>query len=182
MDKKGLNFLVGLGGLWLLWKFYSIGWLHKVGFLAIDYTVNSNLVNSYSLGEDVYMTTPLALFATLLIDIIAVFGSLIILSVSGIWELLMQSGSFFQDLLKTLKDYLDGFKKEIPIPLPEPVKDPVNPDNVVPEITPEVKENINPLEIILLELKSLNEKQNILNNNQTILKDELEKLKDKPNG
>jgi hypothetical protein len=155
MDKKGLNFLAGLGGLWLLWKIYSIGWFHKIGFLAVNYAVGSDL------SESTYSSTPLALLAALLIDAIAVFGSLLIISFSGLWDLLLQGGSFFQDLLVTLKEYLEGFKKDIPIK--EDVKD----------LEP-VKEDINPLEVILLEIKNLGEQQKNL-------QVEIEKLKDKPN-
>lgn len=184
MEKKGLNFLVGLGGLWLLWWLYSAGFLHKVGFLAIDYSLNTQLLTYSSLEtfNEPYMNTPLALFATLLIDVVAVFGSLLILFTSGIWDLLMQGGGFFQDMLVSLKAYLETFKKEIPTPLPEPVKDETE---IPPEIPLDPVKEINPLEVILLELKSLGEKQEkiaesqaILNDNQSVLKNELEKLKE----
>jgi hypothetical protein len=171
MEKKGLNFLVGLGGLWLLWKIYSMGWLHKVGFLAIDYCANTSLAS-----EEAYSTTPLALFATLLIDAVAVFGSLLILFTTGIWELLMQAGGFIQDMIVALKEYLETFKKDIPAPLPKPAKDEseVSVDN-------SVEKDINPLEVILLELKSLSEKQEKIVENQNLLKTEVEKLKEPKN-
>lgn len=169
MDKKGLNFLAGLGGLWLLWKVYSIGWFHKVGFLAINHTIGSELVYS---SYDTYGSTPLALFAALLIDAIAVFGSLIIISCSGLWDLLLKAGSFFKDLLVTLKAYLDSFKKDIPKPdvVKDPVLEPIEPEEPVKP----VEEELNPLEVILLEIKALGEQQKNL-------QVEIEKLKDKPN-
>jgi hypothetical protein len=202
MENKGLNFLAGLGGLWLLWKLYSIGWLHAVGFLAIDSTFGTDL--SYNCagvfsGDQLFGVTPLALFASLLIDAVAVFGALLIVVVSGLWQLAMQLGAYLKDLSITLKEYLDGFRKDV-VPDPIPNVDPVVVPDVKPEVEPEVESEVlqevkdkvvteeSPLEIILLEIQGIKtrqvdllETQKILNDNQISLKAELDNLKDKPN-
>lgn len=191
MENKGLNFLAGLGGLWLLWKLYSIGWLHAVGFLAIDSTFGTDL--SYNCagvfsGDQLFGVTPLALFASLLIDAVAVFGALLIVVASGIWQLFMQIGSYLKDLFDTLKEYLEGFRKNV---VPNVTKtDSEVVQEVVQEVVSEAKNETeeSPLEIILLEIKGIKDRQldlletqKMLSDNQISLKTELDNLKDKPN-
>ena len=200
MENKGLNFLAGLGGLWLLWKLYSIGWLHAMGFLAMGAVFGSELSYNYCssgffTGDQLYGVTPLALFASLLIDAVAVFGALLIVVVSGLWQLAMQLGAYLKDLSITLKEYLDGFRKDV-VPDPIPNVDPVVVPDVKPEVESEVLQEVkdkvvteeSPLEIILLEIQGIKtrqvdllETQKILNDNQISLKAELDNLKDKPN-
>lgn len=152
MEKKGLNFLVGLAGIWLIWKLYTIGILHRIGFLAINSAIGSDLVfNTFS---DTYGSTPLAVFAALLIDAIAVFGSLLVIVSSGLWDLLLQAGVFLNDLGITLKAYLSGYKKE------------------VKEVQTIEENKENPLEIILLEVKAIRDSQIKLEEDVKLLKGE----------
>lgn len=187
MENKGLNFLAGLGGLWLLWKLYSIGWLHAAGFLAMGMVFGNDISYNYCgseffTGDQLYGVTPLALFASLAIDAVAILGALLIVVASGIWQLTMQIGSYLKDLFITLKEYLENFRKDV-------TPDTVEPD---PEVDPEVKDEVkveeSPLEIILLEIQGIKtrqvdllETQKMLNDNQISLKTELDNLKDKPN-
>lgn len=181
MENKGLNFLAGLGGLWLIWKLYSIGWFHTIGFLAINTAFGSSLVYH---GDVLYNTTPLALLAALLIDAVAIFGSLLIIFASGIWDILLYGGKYLADLTVTLKEYLEDFRKDVtPAPLPVDPVDPVDSDPVNP-----VEEELNPLEVILLEIKTISDNQKslvetqiMLNENQNALKVELDGLKGKTN-
>lgn len=183
MENKGLNFLAGLGGLWLLWKLYSIGWLHAMGFLAMGTIFGSELLYNYCgseffTGDQLYGVTPLALFASLLIDAVAVFGALLIVVISGIWQLAVQFGLYLKDLSITLKEYLEGFRKSV---TPDVVK-------LDSDVKDKVKIEESPLEIILLEIQGIKtrqidllETQKTLNDNQISLKAELDNLKDKPN-
>lgn len=199
MENKGLNFLAGLGGLWLLWKLYSIGWLHALGFMTMGLVFGTELSYDYCssgvfTGDQLYGVTPLALFASLVIDAIAIFGSLLIVVGSGIWQLAMQVGSYLKDLFITLKEYLENFRKDV---TPDKAKlDPEINSEVDQEVNSEIKDEVkdevkveeSPLEIILLEIKSIKtrqedllETQKVLNDNQIALKTELDNLKDKPN-
>lgn len=159
MEKKGLNFLAGLGGLWLIWQLYITGWLHTVGFLTINYATGQELFY-----DGTYSVTPLALFGSLVIDAIAILGSLLIVLVTGLWQVLTEFGYYLKDLFIVLKDYLDGFKSEMSKKdtVVTPVKEDEKEDENSVTVKDPVEERLNPLQVILLELKSIKEKQELL--------------------
>lgn len=111
MNNKGLNFIVGVGGLWLLWKLWSSGILASIGFMTVGAAFNQDLMYCMQDGT-VYTDTPLAAFAALFIDAIAVFGSLLIMVSTGLWDLLMSGGGFLSDLAVKLKSYLESYLPE----------------------------------------------------------------------
>lgn len=111
MNNKGLNFIVGVGGLWLLWKLWSSGILASIGFMTVGAAFNQDLMYCMQDGT-VYADTPLAAFAALFIDAIAVFGSLLIMVSTGLWDLLMSGGGFLSDLAVKLKSYLESYLPE----------------------------------------------------------------------
>ena len=165
MENKGFNFLAGLGGLYLIWKLYTAGWLHRLGFLAINYTFGSDLVFN-TFGDFGVGSTPLAIFAALIIDAITIFGSLLVLALSGIWSILLQAGSYLQDLFAMLREYLKKYiNKNTPVVIVEPIKE---------ENTSIIKENVKEtvVEVILEEIKKIRDSQAKLEEDVKILKGE----------
>jgi len=140
-NKKGLHFIVGIAGLWLLWWLYSHGVLHYIGFLSFE-VAGYHL--PYTFGGDTY-TTPLATFASLIIDTITVLGYLIIIASSGIWDFLMVASKYLQDLFSKLREYLKVYVQK-------------NKEEAV--LPKETEKNI--LEVILESIKDIQEKQDKL--------------------
>jgi hypothetical protein len=110
-EKKGLNFLVGIFVIWLIYKLYTLGILHTIGFMTFNYATGSELVYS----PNSYTVTPLATFVSLIIESITILGYLSVIVSSGIWSIIVTSSGYLNDLFRTvsvyLKDYSQNFKK-----------------------------------------------------------------------
>lgn len=123
MDKKGLNFMVGVGALWLLWRLYSSGFLHDVGFMTINQVTGQEFSYSYS-GDQVMYSTPIAAIAGVIIDLVTVLGGLIIVLLTGLWDVGKVAVTYTVDLFMMLKAYVDNYfnrdkeEEQKPIPVP----------------------------------------------------------------
>lgn len=164
MENKGFNFLVGIGGLWLLWKLYTTGWLHRIGFMSLSYMTGEDYSymncgvfeichNGVCTGGQAYSITPLAAFASLVIDAIAIFGSLLIMLATGLWDVAMYLGLYLKDMFVTLNEYLKDYTKKSEKP-----EDKIEEVEVVEETEPKLEEP-SALEVILVTLKDLQENQ-----------------------
>lgn len=168
-DKRGLNFIVGITGLWVLWKLYWSGWLHRIGLMTVSYATGQDFtvlldghMETFSGGELVaidqsYGVTPLAAFASLIIDAVVIFGSLIIMLATGIWELCMYLGTILKDLFERLSEYLQEYKNKKKNDKPTPKPSPVEKDKRDKEV--ETEAGVNPVEVILLSIKELQKQQ-----------------------
>ena len=163
MEKKGFNFLVGLATLWIIWQLNSNGWLHRIGFMAVSYASGQELLYldvqcvevfnqgnmfRYSANDLNYSVTPLAAFASLVIDFIAIIGSLTIMLLTGLWDGLVYLSEYLKDLFVLLKDRLDEYKKKST----EETKEEEKQEIINIESKPSV------LEVVLLSIKELQEK------------------------
>lgn len=137
MDKKGLNFIVGIGGIWLIWRLWSTGFLHSVGFMAVNSTMGTQeLQMTYSAYGDVTYGTPLAAFAAVLIDSVAIFGSVLVMLLTGLWQ---TSGVFFAylgDLFALLRFYIDKYMNKNEVKTEEEIVEDVKKEK---ELTQEIE-------------------------------------------
>ena len=109
MKDKGFNFIVGLVGLFVIWKLWSSGFLHEIGFMAVGYLEGTQVV--YGSGQLAYGDTILGVFAALLMDAIAVFGALLWMLLTGLWDILLKGSYALKDMFQTLRVYLEEMKK-----------------------------------------------------------------------
>jgi hypothetical protein len=161
MDKKGLNFIVGLVALFVIFRMWSSGFLHDVGFLAVNNFSSQEISYKNTSGDFVY-STPLAVFMAIVIDLVAILGSLVVILLTGIWEILGLVTTYVRDMLLLLRDYINNYLEERKKPKEEDkdIKEDSLEDNkeeVVVEI--QEQENLNPIVVIL---EAIREEQNKL--------------------
>lgn len=94
MERRGLNFLVGLAVLWLLWRLRADGLLcHAAAFAA---------------GEPV--SNPGALITGFVIEAVIAVGAVTTLVASGIWDALFLAGGQASGALQVFRDYLSRLR------------------------------------------------------------------------
>lgn len=126
-ENKGLNFIVGMFSLWLLYLAYTNGILHQIGFMAVNDVTGYNL--TYSQDETV-TSTPLALFVNLAIEAISAIGSVCILVSSGLWSILLIGMKNVKEMLVNLTQYIKEMKGKSETLKPTPKDEqPVEADN-----------------------------------------------------
>lgn len=164
---KGFNFIVGLVGLFIIWKLYSSGFLHEIGFMALA-QLEGDKEYMYGSGAKVYGDTILGVFAALLMDAIAIFGALTWMILTGLWDLILKGSVALKDLFETLRVYLKEMSKkddkpEDPKPTPEPSPEPKPEPKPEPEKQEEVKKE-DPIKLIIEVLKEMQAKVDFLEN------------------
>lgn len=161
-EKKGLNFLVGIGVLVVIYKIYTLGIFHQFGFMAVNYATGSNIDFNPMATRGTLSDTPVASFASLMVDLVTILGYLATIVMSGIWDALIVVGKYTKDLFDVLRVYLQNYTKTKTEPVTPVEKTDVSVEsNKIPVEVPMVQEKP-ALQIILETLKELRDRQAIL--------------------